>query len=78
MRFAWAAVTPVAWDAHKGVVRPTASAALRVTFYGLDSFHAAAAFTLYTIVARFWAELAYAARQGSGATRPIGGSDHYR
>ena len=29
-------------------------------------------------MARFWADLAYAVRQGTGTPRPLGGGDEYR
>lgn len=71
-------VASTAWDARSGTVSRGLSKTHRALFFGLDYFQAATAFTLYTTVARFWAELAYAARQGMGSTRPIGGGDEYR
>lgn len=78
VRVAWCVLASHAWDAGVGVVRELLSEPVRVIFYALDFFEAAATFNLYTIVARFWAELACAARQGTIATRPLGGGDEYR
>lgn len=47
-----------------------------MVFYGLDFFEAAAIFALFAIVARFWAELACAARQGSIISRSLEGDDN--
>ena len=66
------------WDASMGVISWVADKSVHVTFYSLDYFQAAAAFTLYTILARFWAELAYTARHGSTSGRAGGGADQYR
>lgn len=74
----WAILAFQAWDLLHGTLDPDISITLRVAFYGTDFFLAATSFTLYTILARFWADLAFAARQGAGASRPLGGGDEYR
>ena len=67
----------MAWGAY-GDADSSVGKYFRVAFYSLDAILAATAFTLYAVVARFWADLAYAARQGTGTPRPIGGGDEYR
>ncbi|CAM9636731.1 unnamed protein product [Scytosiphon promiscuus] len=74
----WAILAFQAWDLLHGTLDPSISITLRVAFYGMDFFLAATSFTLYTMLARFWADLAFAARQGVGASRPLGGGDDYR
>lgn len=66
------------WDLLHGTLDVSVCAALRVAFYGTDFFLAATTFTLYTILAKFWADLAFSASQGAGASRPLGGGDEYR
>lgn len=74
----WAALAFEAWDLLHGTFDATAHILLRLGFYGADFLIAATSFTLYTTLARFWADLAFAARQRSGASRPMGGGDEYR
>lgn len=78
VRVAWSVIASHSWDAGLGLVRKRLNNSMRALFYSLDFFEAAATFTLFTVVARFWAELASAARQGTLATRPLGGGDEYR
>lgn len=78
VRVSWTFLAARAWDAVQGTIRVVIADSTRVSFYALDFFEAAAIFNLYTIVARFWAELACAARQGTIATLPLGGGDEYR
>lgn len=65
VRLAWVIVGLFCWNQDSGVVSRVVDKEIRAVFFGLDYFQAAAAFTLFTILARFWAELACAARQGS-------------
>lgn len=74
----WAILAFESWDLRQGTLDPTISTSLRLAFYGTDFLLAATSFTLYTVLARFWADLAFAARQGAGASRPMGGGDEYR
>lgn len=74
----WAVVASHSWDPRLGLVRSKLQESARVVFFGLDLFEAAAIFSLFTILARFWAELASSARQGVMSTRPLGGGDEYR
>ncbi|CAM9125223.1 unnamed protein product [Hapterophycus canaliculatus] len=74
----WAILAFQAWDLLHGTLDPSINITLRVAFYGTDFFLAATSFTLYTILARFWADLAFAARQGAGVSRSLGGGDEYR
>ncbi|CAM9099419.1 unnamed protein product [Ascophyllum nodosum] len=78
LRIAWTIIAMLTWDASMGVISWVVDKSVHVTFYSLDYFQAAAAFTLYTILARFWAELAYTARHGSTSGRAGGGADQYR
>lgn len=78
MSVVWAFLAFEAWDLLTGTLDHTVSMSLRLAFYGTDLFLAATTFTLYTTLARFWADLAFAARQRSGASRPMGGGDEYR
>ncbi|CAM9405717.1 unnamed protein product [Ectocarpus sp. 8 AP-2014] len=78
LSIAWAVLAYEAWDLLHGTLDVSVSVALRVAFYGTDFFLAATTFTLYTILAKFWADLAFSARQGAGASRPLGGGDEYR
>lgn len=77
VRVAWVIIAFIAWGAY-GNIDSAVGTGFRVAFYSLDAILAATAFTLYAVVARFWADLAYAARQGTGTPRPIGGGDEYR
>ncbi|CAM9623079.1 unnamed protein product [Pylaiella littoralis] len=74
----WAVLAFEAWDLLLGTLDPTVHMGLRLAFFGTDFLLAATSFTLYTTLARFWADLAFAARQRSGASRPMGGGDEYR
>lgn len=74
----WAILAFESWDLLHGTLDPNISTSLRLAFYGTDFLLAATSFTLYTVLARFWADLAFAARQGAGASRPMGGGDEYR
>lgn len=74
----WAVLAFESWDLLHGTLDPNISTSLRLAFYGTDFLLAATSFTLYTVLARFWADLAFAARQGAGASRPMGGGDEYR
>lgn len=78
VRIAWAVLASHAWDAGHGLVRVMLHNSVRVIFYSLGYFESAASYTLFTMVAKFWAELASAARQGTIAARPLGGGDEYR
>lgn len=84
VRLAWTIVGLFCWNQESGVVSRAVGKGIRAVFFGLDYFQAAAAFTLFTIVARFWAELACAARQGNAQSRSAGGgvgggnADDYR
>ncbi|CAB1120474.1 unnamed protein product [Ectocarpus sp. CCAP 1310/34] len=78
LSIAWAVLAYEAWDLLHGTLDVSVSLALRVAFYGTDFFLAATTFTLYTILAKFWADLTFSARQGAGASRPLGGGDEYR
>lgn len=62
----WAILALQSWDLVHGRLDATISASLRLAFYGTDFLLAATSFTLYTVLARFWADLAFAARQGTG------------
>lgn len=75
---AWAVLASHAWDAGHGLVRVMLHNSVRVVFYSLGYFESAASYTLFTMVAKFWAELASAARQGTISARPLGGGDEYR
>lgn len=77
MRIAWVVIAFLAWGTY-GDMNSSLGATFRVTFFSLDAILAATAFTLYAVVARFWADLAYTARQGTGTPRPLGGGDEYR
>ncbi|CAM9813376.1 unnamed protein product [Laminaria digitata] len=77
LRIAWVVIAFLAWGTY-GDMNSSLGATFRVTFFSLDAILAATAFTLYAVVARFWADLAYAARQGTGTPRPLGGGDEYR
>lgn len=78
LRVAWAVMASHAWDAGTGLIRGIVHQSTRISFYSVGFFEAAAIFTLFTMVARFWAELASAARQRTISTRPLGGGDEYR
>lgn len=77
LRIVWVVIAFIAWGTY-GDIDSSVGTGFRIAFYSLDGILAATGFTLYAVVARFWADLAYASRQGTGTPRPIGGGDEYR